>query len=505
MQGGGARLKGGMKEKSKAISFAYPTYDALDADAADVTALYLRVSTDSQAQDGYGLDVQYRELERYCRAYGIENAVVFVDDGYTGMNDRRPAFQALLKCMREKRVRLIVTHTLDRIGRTQMLILRFLKEECERAGCDFLALKDSIDSRSRQTYGILISILSIFAELDHDAIVSKLSSGRRQRAIEGHWKGGGRPPYGYYYSKELNTLAVQPEQALIVQRVFAMYNTMEYSPRKIADALGLSSDVVVFHILRNRVYLGEITYKGEQFRGLHQRLVDDETFARAQEILKRRSVKRHPSEYLLSSLVYCGVCGGKMRYMQYGQGKNRRLKLICYSQYASNAARNLVRDAHCDNDKYDAAEVEREVVRSVLSFAVRYHDELKERISAEEITAGLTRRAEEERSEYARLVKAYQRLGDESLLDEAERVRGKIRRTEREIAAEQERRETTKKMERRADLIRTLPALWKELGRLQRQNVMRALVERVELKYGTIKLQLKEGEFEEILAGQDGQ
>ena len=310
-----------MKEKSKSIKFNYPTYEEMPEGMTDITAIYLRVSTDSQAQDGYGLDVQYTANERYCKAYDIQNVVVFIDDGYTGVNDKRPAFQKLLSLMRERRVKLVITHSLDRIGRTQMLILKFLKEDCVKAECDFFAVKDSIDSRSKQTYGILISILSIFAEFDHDAIVLKLSMGRKQRALEGLWKGGGIPPYGYYYDKEISNLAVDAEKALIVQKVFELYNTMEYSPLKIANVLGLSGDVVVFNILKNRTYLGEITFKGEQLPGVHQRLINDEVFDKAQRILQSRSKARYPSTYLLSSLVYCGNCGAKMRYMKYCRGE----------------------------------------------------------------------------------------------------------------------------------------------------------------------------------------
>ena len=316
-----------MKEKSKVIKFNYPTYEEITDEMTDITAIYLRVSTDSQAQDGYGLDVQYGANERYCKAYDIQNVVVFVDDGYTGMNDKRPAFQCLLKLMKEKRIKFVITHSLDRIGRTQMLILKFLKEDCAKAECDFFAVKDSIDSRSKQTYGILISILSIFAEMDHDAIVTKLFLGRKQRALEGLWKGGGNPPYGYYYSKEIRNLAVDPDKAIIVRKIFELYNSMEFSPLKIATVLGLSSDVVVFNVLKNRTYLGEITFKGEQYPGVHQRLISDEDFDKAQRILKSRSVTRNPSTYLLSSLLYCGRCGAKMRYMQYGKGKNKKTKI----------------------------------------------------------------------------------------------------------------------------------------------------------------------------------
>ncbi len=489
-----------MKEKSKQVKFEYPTYESVSDEMTDITAIYLRVSTDSQAQDGYGLDVQYAACERYCKAYDMQNVVVFVDDGYTGMNSNRPAFQRLMKLMKQRRIQIVITHSLDRIGRTQMLILKFLKEDCAKAECDFFAVKDSIDSRSKQTYGILISILSIFAELDHDAIVAKLFLGRKQRALEGYWKGGGNPPFGYFYSKEINNLAVDPDKAIIVKKVFEMYNSMEYSPQRIASALGLSSDVVVFNILRNRTYLGEITFRGEQYQGRHQRLIEDEEFERAQSILKSRSVRRNGSVYLLSSLVYCGNCGAKMRYMQYGSGKNRKLKIICYSQYASNEKRNLIKDAACDNYKYDADEVEEKVVRTIFNFAVRYKDEIKEKLVAEgDVANGLLKKIEELRIEYNRILKAYQRLGDEKILDDAEKLNLEIKRREREFDAEQEKKSVTKSMEGKAELLRTLPDMWKKFDLKQRQNVVRSLVSRVELNGGKIKVFLKKSEYEMLL------
>jgi|MucameStandDraft_1065616.scaffolds.fasta_scaffold00142_80 site-specific DNA recombinase len=491
-----------MKEKSKVIKFNYPTYEEITDEMTDITAIYLRVSTDSQAQDGYGLDVQYGANERYCKAYDIQNVVVFVDDGYTGMNDKRPAFQCLLKLMKEKRIKFVITHSLDRIGRTQMLILKFLKEDCAKAECDFFAVKDSIDSRSKQTYGILISILSIFAEMDHDAIVTKLFLGRKQRALEGLWKGGGNPPYGYYYSKEIRNLAVDPDKAIIVRKIFELYNSMEFSPLKIATVLGLSSDVVVFNVLKNRTYLGEITFKGEQYPGVHQRLISDEDFDKAQRILKSRSVTRNPSTYLLSSLLYCGRCGAKMRYMQYGKGKNKKLKLICYSQYESNGKRNLIKDQNCANYKYDAEQVEEAVVQIILNSSMRYKDDIKEKLTTDgDVIEGLTKKISELKTEYDRLVKAYQRLGDDSILDEAEKVKFEIKKQEKNIEVEKEKKGITKMMEEKAEMLRTLPDVWGKLDERQKQNVVRAIVHKVVLTAGKIQVYLKQNEYEQLLVG----
>lgn len=482
-----------MKEKSKNISFDYPRYDEIPDTLSSITALYLRVSTDSQAQEGYGLDVQYDALKKYCMAYGIENAVVFVDDGYTGMNENRPAFQKLLDCMRRGRVKFVMTYALDRIARLQMPILRFLKEDCKIAQCDFLAVKDNIDSRNQQTFHILISILSMFAELDHDAIVAKLFQGRRQRALDGLWKGGGNPPFGYFYSKELNNLVPDPEKAPLVKQIFLMYNSLFYTPRQIANTVGLSGDTAVLGVLRNRTYLGEITFRGEQYAGKHHPLIDEETFLRAQEILKSRSVVRTHSKYLLSSLLFCGNCGARMRYMLYG--KEKKLKILCYSRFAS--TKDSMKKGACENFIYDAEEVERAVTGQIMKFTVEYRGETdRRRVRQEEVIDGFLARDEVLKTQYDRLLNAYKRLGDEEILAQAARLNEERKQLARDIALEREKQSFTKKLLAHEEMLRTLPDTWDKMSFGERQGIVRDLVEKVVLKEGEMKIVLKTSEYE---------
>lgn len=491
-----------MKETSKARQFDFPVYDEIDDSMTDITAMYLRVSTDMQAQEGYGLDFQYAAIKKYCQAFDIPNIVVFVDDGYTGMNEDRPAFQKMNALMKQGRVKFVITYSLDRIGRTQMIILKFLKERCEQYKCDFYAVKDNVDSRSKQTYGILISILSIFAEFDHDAIIAKLTSGRRQRALDGYWKGGGIPPYGYRYSKELNNLEVIPEQAVQVEKIFEMYTTMQYSPYKISQILGLSGDGIVFNILRNRTYLGEIQFQGERYKGRHQRLIDDDTFYLAQEILKNKSVVHGDSTYLLTSKVYCGNCGAKMRYMKWGKGRSQRIKLICYSRTEKSSKPYLVKDPNCPNETYDATLVENEVVNAIMSFAVKYSDERKERkYSGEDIVEGLEKQKAKLETEYSRLLTAYKKLGDEEVLELASETKKEIKRIELDISNENEKRTISKRLDDKIDVLRTLPDTWKKMDATQKQNIIRGLVDKIIITDGVIQVYLKKDQYESILEG----
>lgn len=532
-----------MKEKSKKLDFCFPVYDEISEEISDITAIYLRVSTDMQAQDGYGLDFQFDAIKKYVQAYDIKNPVVFVDDGYTGMNEDRPAFRELNRLMENGRVKFVITYSLDRIGRTQMLILKFLKERCDKFGCDFYAVKDNIDSRSRQTYGILISILSIFAEFDHDAIVAKLSQGRYQRALDGLWKGGGIAPVGYKYSKETNTLEVVPEEAVRVQKAFEMYNTREYSPRLIAETLGFKSDILVFNILKNRTYIGEITFQGKQFKGIHQRIIDDATFIKAQQILQERAVTKQSSRFLLSSLVYCGVCGAKMRYMKWGKGKNiggmgaadeggalisgggknndgangeisgdncgsnggrdvrkAQYKLVCYSKYNAKDKPYIANiNADCDNETYDADVVEAYVSGAILEFAVRYSDEMKNRcVRTKDIAEQLTEEYERLEERYRRAVKTYTMFGDESILEQAQAFQTDMKRISREIDTAREKARISAGLEERINLLRTLPDTWREMSAKQRQNVMRELVQKVVITHGHIDVYLYDNKFDTV-------
>lgn len=488
-----------MKEKSKNIKFCFPLYEDITDNLTDITAIYLRVSTDMQAQDGYGLDFQFDAIRKYVQAYEIPNPVVFVDDGYTGMNEDRPAFKELNRLMDLGRVKFVITYSLDRIGRTQMIILKFLKERCEKCHCDFFAVKDNIDSRSKQTYGILISILSIFAEFDHDAIVAKLTLGRQQRAMDGYWKGGGIAPYGYKYSKETNMLEVIPEEALKVQKVFEMYNSMEYSPRLISEALQLSSDVLVFKILKNRTYIGEITFQGKQYTGLHQRIIEDDVFFKAQDILDSRSVTRQASNYLLSSIVYCGDCHTKMRYMKWGRGKNQRLKLMCYSKYESNNKPYMKLDPNCPNQIYDANIIEEYVVNALLEFAVQYSEEIEHKsITVDDIASKLAEEYKKLEGQYQRALNAYTVLADESMLKKAQEIQNNMNRIGREIEIEKTKTKLTTSIEDRINLLRTLPSTWGEMTAKQKQNVMRELVQKVVITSGNIDVYLYKNKYSDL-------
>ena len=158
-------------------------------------------------------------------------------------------------------------------------------------------------------------------EFEHATIVDRISAGIERRAKQGRWFGG-RPPFGYVFSNEERVLVHDPVKAPLVRRVFDLYARQRLGTRSIAQLLhdeGAPAPSAgwghpaVHWIINNPTYTGKIRWRDKLFDGVHEPLVDEFTFAKAQSILTGRGDharrRGNPSDYLLSGLLRCGKCG----------------------------------------------------------------------------------------------------------------------------------------------------------------------------------------------------
>ena len=197
---------------------------------------YLRVSTDRQAELGYGLDIQEKEIVRYAQLSGFTNLVLFIDDGYTGtkMTDR-PALAAIMDNIKKYnsgksnvRIGTFVVARIDRLGRTLLGTLQFIQDYIvskkdskgstinnNRDDINFISVAENYCriERNNPQGKFLLMLFASLAEFDRDQIVKKLKDGMISRVEAGKWPGGGNIPYGYKYNKVTGVLEVIPEQA----------------------------------------------------------------------------------------------------------------------------------------------------------------------------------------------------------------------------------------------------------------------------------------------------
>jgi site-specific DNA recombinase len=109
---------------------------------------YLRVSSDGQADMGFGLDLQRERITAYAKALGFEIAddCWIVDDGYTGTNLDRPGLQSLLGLVASGKVRKVVVYKIDRLSRSQRRLLEVIEDHLDKNGVAFVSVMEQFDT-----------------------------------------------------------------------------------------------------------------------------------------------------------------------------------------------------------------------------------------------------------------------------------------------------------------------------------------------------------------------
>ncbi|MGW0579336.1 recombinase family protein [Streptomyces sp. NPDC002920] len=218
-------------------------------------AVYLRVSTAKQVE-GYGLDAQ----ENQCRAwldykigpgkYKIHK--VYVDGGESGKKDSRPDLDEMTEAIEKGLIDLVVFGKLDRIGRTMEDIHLWVFNATKHHGIRVATADGRLDSDD-ELFGIMLSLLSYMAELEHTLILERTMGGRDQKLAAGGWPLG-QPPYGV-------TLSGKGSKAVPVLCEDEVY-VINVATSLIVD-LGYSRDEAAEH-LNN---LGSRTRKGMPWTG----------------------------------------------------------------------------------------------------------------------------------------------------------------------------------------------------------------------------------------------
>ena len=431
------------------------------------TALYLRVSTEAQAGEGYSLAAQAEKLEAYCRMKGLANFHRYVDGGFSGSNLSRPAITELVEAIRGGAVERVVVYKLDRLSRSQKDTLYLIEDVFLPHGVDFVSINENIDTGS--PYGrAMIGILSAFAQLERENIFLRTRMGMVERVKQGFWPGGGKTPFGYDYDQAKGIL-VPNADAPTVRAMYARYLAGQ-STGRIARELGLPYEHLVRQILLRESNTGVIVYRGQTYPGRHEPLVDRETFARVQRRLLRHDKPRAAAgNKLLTGLLVCGHCGAKMRYQKWGEAGD---KLVCYSRDKSKP--HLVHDHNCPNRGIMAREVEQIVVRDLSRLAAQPTPSPDCRGAAEECRRALER----SRRRLRRLYGLFAEAEDDTLRDAISRERAVCERAEQALRqAQQTEQCDTQDDARRA--LATVGACWDRLTDAEKQSLVRACVQKI--------------------------
>ena len=233
---------------------------------------YIRVSTEEQAVNGHGLEVQERAIRAFAASQGYELLDVIVDPGISGA--RAPAerlgFRRVLQLAQERAFSLLLVWKFDRLARSLLFsvttVVTTVNELQERHGIVLRSVTEPIDTATPMG-GMIFAILASFAAEERRVITSRTLAGRKDKASRGGFAGGAAP---LGYVKDLRgALFTNDLQAAIVKRVFELHRD-GLSLHAIANALngegrcskrgGRFYPSTVRYILDNPKYRGFVEY-----------------------------------------------------------------------------------------------------------------------------------------------------------------------------------------------------------------------------------------------------
>jgi DNA invertase Pin-like site-specific DNA recombinase len=204
-------------------------------------ALYLRVSTDRQAEEGNGLDVQERLCRAWAKAHGHTVVEVCQDAGISGTKTAvdRPGLSKALDLVHSGAADGLLVRDLDRLARELTVQEALLADIWRRADSGVFTatsgevLRDDPDDPMRRA---LRQVVGVFADLERAMVVKRMRDGRKAKAARGGYAVGA-PPFGW--TAQGGELVPHPEEQAVVRRIRKLHKT--HSHRGIAVVLNAES------------------------------------------------------------------------------------------------------------------------------------------------------------------------------------------------------------------------------------------------------------------------
>ncbi len=356
--------------------------------------LYLRLSREDEES---GQSVSIKNQQDYLMNYVLEqnwNIVdIYIDDGYSGLNFDRPAFKNMIKDIENKRIDLVITKDLSRLGRDYIDTGYYLERYFPQKNVRYIALSDGIDTFEKSANNDMTPFKSVINDMYAKDISKKIRTVMDTKRINGKFIGA-FAPFGYVKSKEdKNMLVIDNEAAQVVKRIFEMYLS-GYSIAEIARVftaekiltpteyknkvqnlayVNVNSKFNVWRtetikgILTNPTYIGnmaqhrseKINYKVKKFKKIprsnwiiventHEPIISKEDFEAVQERIARKASIFYPTErvkHLLSGLIFCGDCKMPMTFRRLGVKKEFVCMCSGYARFGkTKCQRNVIKE-----------------------------------------------------------------------------------------------------------------------------------------------------------------
>ena len=330
-------------------------------------AIYCRVSTEEQSENGYSIDEQERLLEEWCKKMGYVIYKCYSDRGISGKNIKdRPALKELLSDAKAGKFDMVISWKINRVSRKLEDVLKIVNI-LEKNNITFKSYSEPFETDT-PAGRMQFQMMALIGEFERGTIAQNVKMGMIAKAKSGNWCGGRVLGYDLVPNnspeeekKGKNKLEINEKEAEIVRFIFNEYskgkgykaitnqiNKLGYKTKK-GNNFSVGS---IRDILTNPVYIGEIRYNVRQnwsekrrrninpnpirVKGKHEAIIDRELWDKVQLILESKKGKPsriYDGEYPLTGILRCPKCGAGMVISRttntLADGTKRRIAYYC--------------------------------------------------------------------------------------------------------------------------------------------------------------------------------
>ena len=327
-----------------------------------ITAIYCRLSRDDGTEtESNSIGNQKKMLTQKAKELGLTNTKYYVDDGYTGTNFNRPAFQELLDDIEMGYISVVIVKDLSRLGRDYVSVGHYTDNYFPEHNVRFIAVNDMVDSDEGENE--IAPFKNVMNEMYARDISRKVRSAHRIRGNMGEPLS--QPPYGYMKSPEnKKKWIIDPEAAEVVKDIYRMclegmgneaiagelqrreilipmaywqskglnhggkktqpnpYKWCKTTVQKILAQQEYCGDVINFKTysknFKNKTRIDNPVENWKIFKDVHEPIIDRDTWETVQKLTartKRRAPKKENArKHIFSGLIRCADCGSNMSY-----------------------------------------------------------------------------------------------------------------------------------------------------------------------------------------------
>src|SRR5690625_5034139 len=283
-------------------------------------ALYTRVSTREQAQDGYSISAQLNSLKAFCESQNWDIAGIYTDEGISAKDTNREQLKRMINDVKNNKIDVVLVYRLDRLTRS-VLDLYELLDLFDKHGCGFKSATEVYDTTTGMGR-LFITIVAALAQWERENLGERVSMGMLEKARQGEYPGG-IAPFGYDLKD--SKLTINDKEAKVVKLIYDKYLS-GYSMVRITKHLNKSNirtrkgatwhRSTIDNILKSEFVRGNILWDGNVFKNTHEPIIDKDVSMQVEQAIKDRSTKIRTSalssNFLFSGIIQCPSCGSNL-------------------------------------------------------------------------------------------------------------------------------------------------------------------------------------------------